>query len=138
MIQNVVLDTGPLVAFLDASEENHTFAVDQFREIRPPFYTCEPVIAEACYLLRRQPRAIDQIQRFLRAQLLSLSFSLKMEAEAVFNLMRKYRNVPMSLADACLVVLVEKITDSRLFTLDADFRIYRTSKGKSIRTLSPG
>ena len=133
MIRNVVLDTGPLVAFLDRSEENHGFAVEQFRQIRPPFYTCEPVIAEACYLLRHVPRAIDQIQRFLKAQLLSLPFSLTVDGEAVFELMRRYRNIPMSLADGCLVVMVEKIIGSRVFTLDSDFQIYRTAKGKPFR-----
>jgi predicted nucleic acid-binding protein len=45
------------------------------------------------------------------------------EAGSVARLMRRYENVPMSLADACLVRLIELTSQSTLFTLDSDFEI---------------
>jgi hypothetical protein len=66
-----------------------------------------------------------------------LSPVLAEEADAVVQLMRRYRNVPMSLADACLVRLSEIVPDAVVFTLDADFRIYRRRGRAVIPVLMP-
>ena len=58
MITNVALDTGPLVAFLDRQDQYHNWARDQFKQIKPPLLSCEPVISEACFLIRSLPRAV--------------------------------------------------------------------------------
>lgn len=53
------------------------------------------------------------------------------------ELMRRYANVPMSFADACLVAIAEQHTDARIFTLDGDFHIYRAGNGGPLRLIAP-
>lgn len=57
--------------------------------------------------------------------------------ERIAALMRKYVDTPMSLADACLVVLAERRPDARVFTLDTDFLVYRASGRWRIPLLAP-
>ena len=52
MTEKVILDTGPLVALLDAGDKAHDWTIRQFQQITGPLLTCEPVLAEAMYLLR--------------------------------------------------------------------------------------
>ncbi len=53
MRQNVILDTGPLVAFVNRRETAHQWAIEQWNTIELPFLTCEAVITEACFLLKK-------------------------------------------------------------------------------------
>jgi predicted nucleic acid-binding protein len=65
MIQKVILDTGPLVAFLKQDDRHHAWSVQRFREIACPLVTCEAAISEACFLLRHHPVGIEKIAAFL-------------------------------------------------------------------------
>ncbi len=73
----------------------------------------------------------------LKAGFLEIVFSLSNEIEAVENLMQKYENVPMSLADACLVRMSEQIENSTVFTTDSDFHIYRKNGKRKIDLIIP-
>jgi uncharacterized protein len=53
-----IVDTGPLVAFLDRAEQHHRWVVEQLQEMVPPLLVCEPVLAEAMYLLARFSRGV--------------------------------------------------------------------------------
>ena len=120
-----LLDTGPIVALLDTSEENHTACVEALDGISGALVTCEPVITEACYLLRNVHGAPAAILRNVRDGVFQIPFVLAPEADAIAKLLDKYRTVPMDLADACLVRLAELTGTGRIFTLDGDFEIYR-------------
>ena len=137
MIRHVLLDTGPLVALFDRSDQFHTWATEQMKSIRPPLLTCEAVLSEVCFLLVRHPQAVTQLKAYLSEGLIRTSFSLTENSALVFGLMEKYYQVPMSLADACLVRMAETLTDARVFTLDSDFRIYRQHGRTQISTLMP-
>ena len=137
MSEAAIVDTGPLVALLDASDEHHAWAVAAFRGIRAPMVTCEPVLAEASYMLRSSARAQDTILEWVERGSLAVAFDLTEDVAAVRRLMKKYRDVPMSLADACLVRMAETRDDHVVCTLDADFRVYRRSGGKPIRLVAP-
>jgi predicted nucleic acid-binding protein len=129
----VLLDTGPLVAFLDLRDKFHALVVAHWAEIDPPFLTCESVLAEACYLLRSYPKANAAVMELLRRGLIRIPFHIAEHAEPVAMLMKKYQKVPMSLADACLVRMADIVAGSTVLTLDSDFRIYR----KANRTILP-
>lgn len=133
----LVLDAGPLVAFLDRSESAHGDVVQMFENVRPPFLLCEPVLTETCFLLQRLPRAIERIRAWLEIGYLQPTFQVKDHAERIFTLMHKYRNLPMSLADACQVCMIEEGYGDRVFTLDAHFRIYRLSKRRVVPVFMP-
>ncbi len=118
-------DTGPLVAFLDGSERHHIWAVARVRDIAAPLLVCEAVLAETMYLLSRLPEAQEAAFELLRIGALRLSFSVAEHLAELSVLHRKYRDRPMSFADACIVRMAELHRTHAVFTLDSDFTIYR-------------
>ena len=137
MIEAVILDTGPLVAFLLAGEQHHAWTVEKFKELPANFLTCESVLTEVCFLLKFESNAMDQIERFLDHEWLRCTFQFSTERASVMRLMRTYRDVPMSLADACLVRMAELHEGVPVLTLDRDFRIYRKNGRQQIPTIMP-
>ena len=138
MILPTLLDAGPLVAFLDHRDAHHAWAKARFGEVRGPFLTCEAVISETCFLLRKFPRAIRAALDQLISGKVVINFDLNSEAQAVAALMDRYANVPMSLADACLVRTAELHDGSPILTLDGDFRIYRKNGREPLDAVLPG
>ena len=120
-----MLDTGPVVAYARSRDVNHVWARTQFSAARPPFLTCEAVITEGVYLLAHYGERPDIVWEFLRRGTLQISFDLAAEFESVAVLMRRYADLPMDLADACLVRMAELHRDCSVFTTDTHFRFYR-------------
>ena len=136
-MSSVLLDTGPLVALIDGRDRYHGWAVAQWNRIRPPLLTCESVVAEAAYLLRKFPGGSTSLLGMVERGAVTVSFRLDDEAAAVGHLMAKYHEVPMSLADACLVRMSERHSGSVVLTLDVDFRVYRRHGRQVIPTSMP-
>lgn len=136
-MKEILADTGPLVAYLDRSDRDHAWAKQVFAEITRPLLTCEAVIAEALFLLRRGGIDPDGLLDLIRRGLLVPKFGLAQEIAAIQQLMKTYRNIPMSLADACLVRMAEGFPESKVMTLDSDFMVYRKSRRKVIPLLRP-
>lgn len=130
MKQRVILDTGPLVAFINRREQFHNWARQEWAKIDPPLLTCEPVLTEACFLLQRVHGGEETIISYLDNKIIKIDFNLSEEVAAIGELMRRYHSVPMSLADACLVRMAELFNSSSLLTLDSDFRIYRKNRNE--------
>ena len=105
--------------------------------MRPPLLTCEPVLTEAAFLLKREGREADALFALLERGVIRIALGLQNEQADLRALMNRYRNRPMSLADACLVRLSEIHRDGQVFTLDSDFRIYRRHGNKVIPLLMP-
>ena len=99
--------------------------------------TCEPVLTEAAFLLKREGHDADPVFELLKRGVIRIALDIEKELEDLRALMRRYRNRPMSLADACLVRLSEIHSDAEVFTLDSDFRIYRRHGNKVIPVLMP-
>ena len=121
----VLLDAGPLLAYLGAGEELHGWARSQLEGVTSPMITCEAVWVEAAYLIRERGGNPDELWKFLRRGMVQFAFDLETEFESVAALMRRYADVPMDLADACLVRMSELHRDCRVLTTDSDFRFYR-------------
>ncbi len=121
MIEGIILDTGPLVALLDRGDNAHAWTARQFQSIKGPLLTCEPVLAEVMHLLRGLRPAQEKILEWVERGVVRCPFVLAAEAAAVKALWGKYADVPMSLADACLVRMAEQFDTYRLCTLDSDF-----------------
>ncbi|MCZ0936597.1 MAG: PIN domain-containing protein [Gemmatimonadetes bacterium] len=139
MSRRIILDTGPLVALLNSRDPHHGWVREQWEAIEPPLLSCDAVVVEACFLARRLTRGgQSRVLEIVRRGTLDLSFSLSGEIDAVVQLVAKYRDVPMSLADACLVRMSELHRASPVLTLDRDFTIYRRSRRQRIPLLSPG
>lgn len=133
----VIVDTGPLVAFLVADDRYHSWAVERFKELPAPFLTCEPVLTETYHLLRRLRLGEQRFFELLARGLLEVDFDLVAEHAALSTLTAKYRDLPMSLADACLVRMVERHPGATVFTVDRHFQVYRHHGRRRIPTIMP-
>jgi predicted nucleic acid-binding protein len=120
-----LLDTGVIVALLDRDERHHLQCVDVVSDIVGPLITCEAVITEACYLLRRTHGAPEAVIKNVANGVFQTPVRLVDRAASIEKLLRKYRDVPMDLADACLVDLADQTDTGQILTLDSDFEIYR-------------
>ena len=133
----IVVDTGPLVAYFNRRDRWHRWAADQMAALNPPLVTCEPVLTEACFLIQRAGgKPVDLIRKIAQRSLI-IGIDLEEDASGIESLMQRYADTPMSLADACLVRLTERISDCRLFTLDSDFEHYRRNGRQVIPLLRP-
>lgn len=132
-----LLDTGPLVTFVVHGLVGHDWVLDQWRLFDPPILTCEPVLTEAAFLLKREGRDADALFELIDCEAIRIGLSVQEQKADLRSLLRRYRNRPMSLADACLVRLSEMHPNSEVLTFDSDFRIYRRHGNKVIPVRMP-
>ena len=95
------------VSFVGAGLRHHEWAVEQWKRLSPPLLTCEPVLTEAAFLLKREGRDTDPLFALLERGVIRIALAVQEEQADLRALMHRYRNRPMSLADACLVRLSE-------------------------------
>jgi predicted nucleic acid-binding protein len=134
-VKPVLLDTGVIVALLDRSEKAHRVCAEAIHAAVGPLITCEAVIAESCYLLRNFPGAPEAVIDNVVAGIIQIPFQLSKEAASVRQILRKYRDRKIDLADACLIRLANEFEAADILTLDRDFTIYRWGKNKPFRIL---
>jgi len=123
MAGSVLVDAGFLVAILSRRDSHHDWAVKEAGKNAPPWYTCEAVVSEAYHLLGE--RGEPGLSAMLARKAVVARFSLDDNVEPVVAFLRKYADVPMSFADACLVRMSETMDDPLILTTDSDFRAYR-------------
>lgn len=136
MAASVLVDASFLVALLSRRDSNHRWAAAQGLRYAPPWTTCEAVLSEAFFLLGA--RGAPALAALMRRRALRCAFNLADDFEAVLAPMHKYADVPMSLADACLVRMTETFPNAVLLTTDNDFRIYRRHSRKAVPCIMPG
>lgn len=135
MANAVVADASVLIALISRRDRHHGWAVSQARQWPAPWLTCESALSEAfflCGITGRKP-----LTDFVRSGLVKLQFDLATEIEPVLALMEKYRDVPMSLADACLVRMTEIVAEPIVLTTDSDFRLYRRHSRHVVPSVMP-
>src|SRR5258708_14314144 len=120
MTTGVLLDTGPLVAYLWSGDRYHEWAVEHFASLDLPFITCEPVITEACFVTARNRVSPTYVLETVTRGVVQIGLQIEHELAAIRALMERYANVPMSLAGACLARLAE-ITRLPICTLGRHF-----------------
>jgi predicted nucleic acid-binding protein len=135
MAGNLLVDAGFVVALLSRRDSHYSWALTQANQYPPPWHTCEAVLSEAFHLLGG--RGTSALGGLLRRRAMLVAFDLNDEIEAVLKLLQKYSDVPMSLADACLVRMSEVFSDPLLLTTDSDFRVYRRHSRQMIPCLLP-
>lgn len=130
-------DTGAFVALLDRSDQHHAWALACFRRLRPPLMTCDAVLAEAWHLLGTAAPSRSTLATMHRDGVFLSDFDFETNAPQLWKLLAKYSDLPMDLADACLVRMSELHPDCQVWTTDSDFRIYRRLGRKVIPLLAP-
>lgn len=132
-----LLDTGPLVAYLDGSDAHHGWSAQVFKALSGPVLTCEAVVTEAFYLTRGLADAPQRILAMIEVGAIGIVPVLPVEASAVRATISRYADRQVDFADACLVRLVELHPRAKLITLDTDFRIYRRLGRHPIPVVAP-
>ena len=132
-----IVDAGPLVAFFDRAERHHRWVAARIEELDPPLLVCEPVLAETMYLIAPYSEAQDALLDLLQRGALHVALRIEEHVAAIRGLLRKYRDTPMSLADACIVRMAEIHDDHAVLTLDSDFSIYRKHRRTPITVIHP-
>lgn len=128
-------DAGPLVALADEDDGSHAICVEVAKRLPPrPLITTWPCFTEAMYLLGSSGgwRYQERLWKLHQEQRLMLHNLTIAEIERIAELMEKYQDTPMDMADASLVVAAESLGLRQVFTLDSDFRIYRLADGSAL------
>jgi predicted nucleic acid-binding protein len=139
MARRVLVDTGPIAALLDRRDTHHTWAKQQVAHLRDPLVTCEAVLSEAFFLLASLRNGTSTLTGLLRDGLVRIDpdFSFCEHSDQILDNLERYKNVPMSFADACLVRMTEIERDSLIFTTDRDFLTYRRNRRERIPLIGP-
>jgi len=135
----ILIDAGPLVALVDASDAHHGACVATLRAVREPIGTVWPAVSKALYLLQDVPDGQNAVLEMLNRGVVQLLGLGKEDVARVRELRTKYRDQRMDLADAALVRVAEREGLDRVFTVDRrDFGVYRIGKRRTFRILPEG
>jgi hypothetical protein len=132
----ILVDAGPLVALIHADDRHHQACAMALRALQEPLATVWPAYTEAMYLLGFSWRAQDALWELVERDVIALIELETRDHRRVRELMKKYRDLPMDLADAALVAVAERERISRVFTLDRrDFEVYRPAHVRRFRII---
>lgn len=137
MKPRALVDTGPIVALLDRRDAWHAWARKTFDELDAPLGTCDAVLSEACFLLRRAKQSPALVLELVEAGVLTPDLDVRQEARALRATLTRYANLPASLADACLVRMAELRPGAPIVTLDRDFLVYRGHGRRRLPLIAP-
>ncbi|MFN0300371.1 MAG: type II toxin-antitoxin system VapC family toxin [Burkholderiales bacterium] len=132
-----LIDTGPLVALLVGDDHQHAWSLEQSKRAPATVLTCDAVISEALFLLKRDGHDTDDLFALVHAGFLRSEFDFHAEYRQLRELMQRYRSRPMTFADACLVRMAELKPDAVVWTLDRDFQVYRKQSRQSLSLVAP-
>lgn len=133
----ILVDAGPLVAFVDKDDGHHRRSVAALKTLRHSLATVWPAVTEAMYLLSDLPKAQDAAWEMLSRRAIQLLPLDEEDIPRIRELMRKYADRPMDLADAALVRVAEREGIDKVFTVDRnDFAVYRIH-GRNRFTIIP-
>jgi uncharacterized protein len=125
----ILVDAGPLIALIHKDDAHHADCVATLRSITEPLGTVWPALTEAMYLLSFSWRAQEALWEMIERGVIALLPLEQRDIARIRELMKKYKDQPMDLADAALVAVAERERIRRIFTLDRrDFAVYRPAK----------
>lgn len=125
----MLIDAGPLVALIHADDRHHKRCTAVLRKLDEPLATVWPAFTEAMYLLGFSWRAQDALWELIDRDVVGFLALDDHDNRRARELMKKYRDLPMDLADAALVSVAERDRIPRIFTLDRrDFQLYRPAR----------
>jgi predicted nucleic acid-binding protein len=122
----ILVDSGPLVAWVDAADPEHARCVEALKEVRDPMGTVWPAVAGALLALREVPRGQEAVLEILGRSAVRLVPIDKEDVPRMQELMARYQARRMDLAHAALVRVAERDGWTHVFTLDRPaFEAYR-------------
>lgn len=131
----ILLDSGVLVALFDKDDNYHIQSVDFIKNNRSPLVTTVANITEAMYLLSFSLQAQLNSLQWLSLKVVYIHPVLSQDLTIIAELTKTYADLPMDFADACLVMLAEKLKITEIATIDSDFLIYRIDGKKNLKNV---
>lgn len=129
-----IADTGFLVAFANARDRHHHWAVSVAREVTEPLLTCEAVLAETAFHLGSVSLALDMVE----TGLIRLAFHGDEHGPHLASLAKRFQDRSPDLADLCVIRMSELFPNHTVITVDReDFAVYRRNRREVIPTCSP-
>lgn len=128
----ILVDAGPLVAFLHKDDKDHGLCVDVLKRLREPLLTTWMPVTEAMYLLGFSVDAQSGLLKMIERGMLKVLTLGVDDLPGIRKLIRQYADLPMDFADATLVQVAKRQGIDQIFTLDRrDFTVYRLGRGKA-------
>lgn len=131
---NIVIDSGPLIALFDASDQYHQQALHFIKNTRAALHTNLAVITETVYMLDFATQAQCDFLVWAE-QALQIDANTSQDLPRIIEIIRKYADLPADFADASLVALCERLNTQMVASVDSDFTIYRTASKQTFRNL---
>ena len=126
----ILVDTGPFVALFDPKDSSHRRCRDVLRAIREPLVTTVPVLTDAFHMLSPDSVGAERLRDFIARAGAMVWFFDATALQRAFELMERYADHPMDLADASLIVAAEAFGTTKIFTIHRrDFQTYRVQRG---------
>jgi len=136
-MEPILIDTGVIFALFDQDEWAHERCVRALRSIHRPLVTCEAVITESCYLLRRRRDAVDAVLANVETGFFGIPLQISRSARQIREIFHKYRGTPADFADACLIAMADAVSTGDILTLDGHFKHYRWRRTRKFNMLVP-
>lgn len=134
-MRNTLVDAGPLIALFDADDSHHGEVMRFLEGFRSRLHTTWPVLTEAAHMLSFSIRAQEGLLAWVMRNGVQLFPLAAAHLPRLLELMRKYADLPLDLADGSLLVAAEQIGTLDILTVDSDYSVYRLPGGRALRNV---
>lgn len=134
-MKSILIDAGPLIALFDKSDQYHIQSVSFIRNLNGTLFTTWPVITEASHMLGFSVKAQLALLEWINRGGLHLIAIEHLHVDRLIELSEKFKDVPMDLADATLIVAAETNGIKEIATIDSDFYIYRDIRKRYLKNI---
>ena len=132
---NSLIDAGPLIALFDKDDTYNKPVIDFLKQYSGRLFTTWPVITEVSHMLNFNINVQTDFLKWLNKRILSIIDINNNGLLRIIELISKYSNVPMDLADGSLLWLSEQYKIKNIVTIDSDYYIYRTKNKEMLENL---
>lgn len=137
LANNVIIDTGPLVAMIVKRDYYHFWSCSVLSKFDGPMFTNSAVLTESFHLLRKTRNGVNILIQMLEEGFVRVINTYPELYSYIHRQMKKYRDTEASFADINILAMYEQTEGSKIFTIDSDFRFYRTQTGETLRLIMP-
>jgi len=134
-MKSILVDAGPLIALFDSSDQYHKKSLQFIKDFQGELWTTWPVITEVCYMLNFNKEVQLNFLKWIERGGLKLFEFSDSNIFRFTELMEKFSDVPMDLADASLIVVSEIMNYKEIASIDSDFYVYRDIRNQYLTNI---
>jgi predicted nucleic acid-binding protein len=134
-VRSILIDAGPLIALFDKDDKYHKKVLGAIAHVNAALVTTWPVITETCHMLDFSVEAQLDFLEWASQGGLQITELGGADLSRMIDLTKKYRDRPMDLADASLIVTSERLDLRQIISIDRDFDFYRKADKKPLENI---